>query len=140
MTNSQKIRVVPAVGAALIAAGGVLWVVQQLPPSSTEKEYDNDRVVSLEATSTSTAVATMIVQTNLRGEIFNDTSSLSQVYRREVWVRAEELVTAVVVVSQDAPKKRQRASCLIKLDGLSFPNEIIVRTGNEKTVTCRGSN
>lgn len=138
MINSNKSRVTPAVGAALVAAAGAVWVIQQLPPSGTDRQDDSDRLIRLEANSSSSATAAMIVKTSVRGEIFNQTRSLSQLHVEEVWVRSFEVVDAVVIVEQEGTDGRQTVGCDITDNGKSSgAKRVTVRVGEKKSVTCR---
>lgn len=130
---SVKQRAVPAVAAALIAAGGVVWVAQQ--------RDDRDHTLRGEISTSSTALMIFVVRSKWRGVIAEINTGVSKFHAESVGVLEGEPVTAYVLGRQDSRGSRERISCKLSLDGARVDSrERTIRPGDQRTtVECKFS-
>lgn len=134
-------RAVPAVGAAILSAYGVVWVLENTePPPDQRERRDDDRTVVAELHTSSEATFVVVMRSGWRGTIAEVSRSISRFDQVTEVVAAGEPVEVVVIGEQDAPDGRQQVRCRITVNGRELDaRNIVVRTGEKKTIKCQGS-
>src|SRR5688500_8903841 len=136
--GSVKKRAVPAVAAALLAAGGVVWIEQNTTATNT-RTHDDDRIVRLELHTTGHAVAVALARSGWRGTLIERSESVSGFRSYDVWVMTGEPVEFIIIGEQEAASgRRQTVRCRIEDDGREVVNKpLTVRGGDKRSVECR---
>lgn len=139
---SSKSRALPAVAAAMIAAGGVVWVMEnsENPNVGTRTRRDDDRTIRAELHTTSEAVFVLVANSGWRGRIAEVNRSISRYDVVDIFAAPGEPVEIIILGEQDASRGRQTVRCKIIEDGKTIEDkQLIVRTGETKTVKCHKS-
>lgn len=138
MSRTQS-RALPAVAAAILAAGGVVYVMEHHRPGRQITKDESDHTLRAEITTSGNALMVLLVESGWRGEIYSDSIGVSKFHAVDVYVLEGEPITAVLLGRQSPAERRQQVTCRLLWDGQQV-NKVstIVRSGeSEKTVTCR---
>lgn len=137
MPKTQS-RTLPAVAAAFLAAGGVVYLVER-PPGRQVTEEESDHTLRAEISTGNTALMVLLVESGWRGEIESVNTGVSKFHAVDVYVLEGEPITAVLLGEQAPSEQRTRITCRLLWDGrVVADSTAVVRTGDtKKTVTCR---